>query len=586
MYLKIFALDLDGTLTENDSLSDPVKSALINAKKEGFTILLVTGRRLDVLPEITFFESLCEAIIVENGAAIYFPRSKSVTLPFGQLAPEVKLQLQELRIPLELGLAIAATWVPHDKHVTEILSRTGYAATIEYNKGAVMVLPPGATKGTGLRMALYDLGFSPHNVVAIGDAENDRSLFEQVELSVAVQNAAPEIRRIADVILPLPNGAGVSKFVEELIQDRIPLHRTKERLLLPFGKLNQKPYYLDPISLLNGNLGIFGSSRSGKSWLAGFMVEQLLKAEYQVCLIDPEGDYRAIKAFPQTLLLGGTNYPLPVGDVITLIEYSNLSLILDLSQYSLDQKLSYVQDLLRAIYSMRKEKGVPHWTLLDEAQYFCSSQDHLLEDLMVGNMKEGGMGLITYQPTLISDKVLKLIDQCICTRIQDESQFNRIKEFSHQNMKAIGFDEMNSLVNGQAFVSLKNTPEKSVQCGVVEYGDHKRVVHHVRHLHKYLRAPLPKEKRFYFHQLENREKIQPAASLWEFRQTIPRLPLATILYHINNSDFERWFGDTLNDKELARRVRKLARREIQGQDLQREIYQLVDERYTELEHLI
>lgn len=122
--------------------------------------------------------------------------------------------------------------------------------------------------------------------------------------------------------------------------------------------------------------------------------------------------------------------------------------------------------------------------------------------------------------------------------------------------------------------------------GVVEYGNNKRLVHHVRHLHKYLRAPLPEERRFYFNQKETEGEIQASASLWEFRQSISQLPLSTILYHINNGDFERWFGETLNDKELARRVRKLARRKIEGQDLRRELYDVVNERYTELEHLI
>ena len=52
-----------------------------------------------------------------------------------------------------------------------------------------MVLPLGATKGTGLAYALHELGYSPHNVAACGDAENDRSLFEVAEYAAAVANA-------------------------------------------------------------------------------------------------------------------------------------------------------------------------------------------------------------------------------------------------------------------------------------------------------------------------------------------------------------------------------------------------------------
>jgi hydroxymethylpyrimidine pyrophosphatase-like HAD family hydrolase len=44
-----------------------------------------------------------------------------------------------------------------------------------FNKGAVMILPTGINKATGLAAALSDLKLSPHNVVGIGDAENDHA---------------------------------------------------------------------------------------------------------------------------------------------------------------------------------------------------------------------------------------------------------------------------------------------------------------------------------------------------------------------------------------------------------------------------
>ncbi len=588
MYLKILAFDLDGTLTETDEIGEEVKVTLQNAHSEGFTIILVTGRRLKVIPDITFFEDICEAIVAENGAAIFFPRNDSVSLPFGELAPDVKKQLLALNIPIEVGMAIAATWVPHDKVVIDVLSKTEYAATVEYNKGAVMILPPGATKGTGLRMALHELGCSPHNVVAFGDAQNDRSLFEQVELSVAVGNATPEIKNIADIILTKPSGSGVKSFVDDLMKDIIPEHKTKPRLLLPFGKKDAKPFYLDPISLLNSNLGIMGSSRSGKSWLAGFMVEQLLKLEYQVCLIDPEGDYHGIRAFSQTILLGGTDtHPLPVGDVVTLIEYSNLSLIIDLSQYSIDQKMAYTADLLRALYSMRKQKGEPHWILLDEAQYFCPRNGNELTDLIVDHMDEGGMGLITYQPSQLSPVVLRKMDHWMITKMKDPDEVELLKDLMNGHLNLVDYQKIESLVGGQAFICVDDMKNRDTKCsGIIEYGKVQRTVPHVRHLHKYLRAPLPESKRFYFHLNGSTQGINAAASLWEFCEVIPRLPVETIQHHIENKDFEYWLGDTINDKELARRVRKLKRRKIRGEMLRQELTALVKERFAELEHLI
>ena len=51
-----------------------------------------------------------------------------------------------------------------------------------FNKGAVMVLPSGVNKATGLAAALAELGLSPHNVVGVGDAENDHALLDAVRV--------------------------------------------------------------------------------------------------------------------------------------------------------------------------------------------------------------------------------------------------------------------------------------------------------------------------------------------------------------------------------------------------------------------
>lgn len=55
-----------------------------------------------------------------------------------------------------------------------------------------MVLPPRINKAKGLHEALKELGISEHNVVAIGDAENDNALLKAAECGVAVQNALPQ----------------------------------------------------------------------------------------------------------------------------------------------------------------------------------------------------------------------------------------------------------------------------------------------------------------------------------------------------------------------------------------------------------
>ncbi len=78
------------------------------------------------------------------------------------------------------------------------------------NRGELMILPAGISKGTGLLAALSELGVSPHNVLAVGDAENDLALLQVAEIGVAVANAVPSLVEHADLVLEERNGAGVA----------------------------------------------------------------------------------------------------------------------------------------------------------------------------------------------------------------------------------------------------------------------------------------------------------------------------------------------------------------------------------------
>ena len=97
-----------------------------------------------------------------------------------------------------------------------------------FNRAAVMVLPTGVNKATGMDYALRKLGLSPHEAVGIGDAENDHSFLDRCECAVAVANAAPSIRKLAAFVTKGEAGQGVAELIDELIAD--DLSRTHGRL--------------------------------------------------------------------------------------------------------------------------------------------------------------------------------------------------------------------------------------------------------------------------------------------------------------------------------------------------------------------
>lgn len=68
------------------------------------------------------------------------------------------------------------------------------------NTDALMVLPAGVTKASGLNAALVELSLPASPVAAIGDAENDVVFFKQCGNSVAVAIALPELKAIASLV--------------------------------------------------------------------------------------------------------------------------------------------------------------------------------------------------------------------------------------------------------------------------------------------------------------------------------------------------------------------------------------------------
>ncbi len=588
-HLIVLASDLDGTLAEEGKVSAETWRMLKQGKIAGLALILVTGRTLDSFVAEGPFAELCEAIVAENGAVIYFPRRETVLLPFGHLDPRVIHRLEVMNAPLERGMAIASTVVPYDEAILKALRDIKSSANVEYNRESVMLLPPGATKGTGLNYALRELGYSLHNVVACGDAENDRSLFEAVEMAVAVSNAQPALKAIADTVLEKPGGEGVQTLVQQLLDGHTPYRqpRANRRLLLGH-RASGTPVYLDPFAVIENNIGILGASNSGKSWLAGLLAEEMLKQGYQLCIIDPEGDYRGLATSPHTLLMGGPEIPLPtVSDVINFNEWTNNSLVLDISMYEWAERMAYMLEFLRALRGLRSRRGRPHCFLVDEIQHFCPPEGGILTDMFVDAMRWGGFSLISYRPSMIAPAVMNALDHLLVTRLALDEEIETLKprlEFAEEG--ALVLEELPTLPRGQAYLCPSRVRSWTADMpDVVKFRVGPRTIPHIRHLHKYLRAPLPEQKRFYFYNPDGYYIGHAAANLWEFREAIHDVPLDSLQHHLKRGDFEMWVENVLHDEELSRRIHKISQQVMTGEALRQTLLEVIVDRYEELESL-
>src|SRR5439155_12516578 len=126
----------------------------------------------------------------ENGALLYRPATREErTLAERPSEEFVRELIKRGADPVSVGRVIVATWRPHERTAVEVIRDLGLELQVIFNKGAVMILPSGVNKATGLKAALKELALSPHNIAGIGDAENDHAFLALCECSVAVENA-------------------------------------------------------------------------------------------------------------------------------------------------------------------------------------------------------------------------------------------------------------------------------------------------------------------------------------------------------------------------------------------------------------
>jgi phosphoglycolate phosphatase (TIGR01487 family) len=227
MRYQVLATDYDGTLASHGEVRDDVVEALKQVRASGRKLALVTGR---VLPElISVFPriDLFDLVVAENGALLYHPATKREKLLCEPPNPRFIELLKEREVPASVGRGIVATWEPHQDVVLNTIRELGLELQVIFNKGAVMILPSGVNKGTGLEAAMKELGLSTDNVVGLGDAENDHAFLSKCGCSVAVANALASLKERADIVTKGSNGHGVKEIVAQLLEDDLARYDTR-----------------------------------------------------------------------------------------------------------------------------------------------------------------------------------------------------------------------------------------------------------------------------------------------------------------------------------------------------------------------
>lgn len=574
MIIHVLACDYDSTIADLGRVADTTIQALARVRESGRKLVLVTGRLLpdlqDVFPTVN---ETFDAVVAENGAVLYFPDRREVKV-LGD-APERGLveTLEKRAVSFALGSSILASWADFAEPALAAIQDAGVERTLVFNKGAMMLLPGGVTKGTGLLQALASMKLSPHNMVGIGDAENDHAFLALCECAVAVADAIPAIRERADYVTRAPNGRGVVEFIEEhLLNDlrdllpRIPRHQ------LQLGETDDQT----PVTIAahETTLLIMGPSGSGKSTITGVLVERLLEAGRSFCLLDPEGDYRTLAELQGVVVLGGGGeQALPSPEELDqLLRHPGTSLVLNLSAMSRSEKVSYATKVLATVSTVSNSAGMPHWLIIDEAHHILSPDgSSAVEWLRPGR---DGLCLVTLSVDDLARDVWPLVNVVAATDLGVlMAGLEALRRDGTSRPPDVGGSP---LEQGEAVLA----PVVSAASRALRFRPTRRRVEHRRHIRKYAEGELPPDRSFYFRGPKGELNLR-AVNLLRFCELAEGVDEATWTHHLHGGEYSVWVRDMIKDPELANEIAVIETdRSLPPADSRRLVLDAVRRRYA------
>lgn len=571
MKLAAVAVDYDGTIALEGAFDPGARDAIAKLRLHGIAVVLVTGRRLDELKRVAGNLGCFSAIVAENGAVLYFPESGRHAI-IGH-APSARFvdALQRRGIDIAVGDSVIETEASRAPSVLDVIRALEQPQILAFNRGRLMVLPPGIAKSIGLARVLSTLRLSIHNTIGIGDAENDHDLLDACEVGVAVAWGSPALRVVADEVIAGTGPQDVAPYLAGLTRQlRLSSKQMGRRRLLLGHQHDGRPLHL---AIRGRTVLIAGEPGSGKSWLAGLLCEQLILQGYCLCILDPEGDYRSLEALPGVVVMGGDDPPPRARELTQALRYPDTSVVIDLSKLSHQDKEEYLRELLPMLATLRRHSGLPHKILIDEAHYYLGEPHgrHLVDAELAGYI------LVTYRVSGIDQEVCAAGDTVvIVTRETDAQEQATLRGLCGGTAAAVPEGAFQDLALSEAAL----LPGAEESGGAVRrFQIAPRLTSHVRHRTKYLDMPIADPLAFVF--TGDGAPGPRARSLKDFVDLLGRLPDADLVPHLRRHDFSRWLEHVFRDCPLAVHVKAIENRAAidRARDLVNEISQAVRARY-------
>ncbi|MBT5122295.1 MAG: phosphoglycolate phosphatase, partial [Euryarchaeota archaeon] len=209
---KVVAVDIDGTLTDGmKQLDTGAVEALRRLEAAGIPVVLATGNVRAITYGLWRFLKLSGPICCENGGVLWHKSwGEPIVRADGSEAKRAAEWLGEKMEGLDPNGIQTNCWresewclFPDEDLATverNIASSEWSHLSVVRTGFAIHLMEPHLSKGTGLEVMFKKMGWSPEDLLCVGDAPNDLPMFEYAHWSIAVGGAFDVVKAAADVV--------------------------------------------------------------------------------------------------------------------------------------------------------------------------------------------------------------------------------------------------------------------------------------------------------------------------------------------------------------------------------------------------
>jgi phosphoglycolate phosphatase (TIGR01487 family) len=224
MQKRTFAVDIDGTITENGGgrIHLDALDALRRLTVMGHDVIFVTGRSSVEGFLLSVFGGTTKITVGENGGCITLDTNDHILLgnlkecenAFQIIKKNIDNVIKKPVFPRMTEVVLDRTF---DLDLArKVVSENSLNVELSDSQYAFHINSSGIDKGTGFSKIMEKFSIKRDDVIAIGDSATDIPLFKVAKTSIALGNASEQVKSEASMIISAHAGDGVLEALDKL----------------------------------------------------------------------------------------------------------------------------------------------------------------------------------------------------------------------------------------------------------------------------------------------------------------------------------------------------------------------------------